>query len=292
MIQGYSKPVELRGAVCFLVINHIDELPRASISSALLNSNLPVIVGYITESDIALLRDLPVQFRKIDEVQAPVKSGQYAAFDQDDFYRIVMNKWELLIQNLPDFDYLIYSDIDVLWIRDAASEINKIFTNRPEKHVVIQSFGEDEVSPNLCMGFVGIRNSPKTLEFLANAKRAHAEQIVANPRIGDDDIATEIFRELNYPDWIHLLSSIYFPVGNTLNLFTTKPIFPGLFSPTPFIFHLNYVVGLDNKRLMLKILSDANSAWKIDSKMTFSWRIKLELRRLKFLAGSIRKSLK
>lgn len=284
--------MELRGAVCFLVINQIDELPRASISSALLNSDLPVIVGYTSETDIAPLRDLPVQFRKINQVQAPVKSGQYAAFDQDDFYRIVMNKWELLIQNLPEFDYLIYSDIDVLWIRDAASEIKKIFKNLPEKQVVIQSFGDDEVLPNLCMGFVGFRNSSITLEFLSNAKRVHAEQIVANPRIGDDDIATEIFRQSKYTDWLHRLSSVYFPVGNTFNLFTTKPVFPGLNSPTPFIFHLNYVVGLDNKRLMLKILSKANPSWKIESKLSFSWRIRLKLRRFKFLAGSIRKSIK
>lgn len=284
--------MELRGAVCFLVINQIDELPRASISSALFNSDLPIIVGYTSEADIASLRDLPVQFKKINEAQTPVKSGHYAAFDQDDFYRIVMNKWELLIQNLPDFDYLIYSDIDVLWIRDAASEIDKIFKNLPEKQVVIQSFGDDEVLPNLCMGFVGFRSSPKTSEFLSSAKKAHAEQIVSNTRIGDDDIATEIFRTLKYPEWLHRLSPIYFPVGNTLNLFATKPIFPGLASPTPFVFHLNYVVGLDNKRLMLKILSNANSAWKIYSKLTFSWRIKLKLRRLKFLAGSIRKSLK
>lgn len=284
--------MKLRGAVCFLVINQIEELPRASISSALLNSDLPVIVGYTSEADIAQLRDLPVQFRKINEVEAPVKSGQYAAFDQDDFYRIVMNKWELLIQNLREYDFLIYSDIDVLWIRDAASEITRIFEVLPEKNVVIQSFGDDEVSPSLCMGFVGFRNSPTSLEFLFNAKKAHAEQIITNPRIGDDDIATEIFRRLKYPDWLHRLSSIYFPVGNTLNLFTTKPVFPGLTSPTPFIFHLNYVVGLENKRIMLKILSNANSPWKIKSKMTFSWRIKLQLRRLKFIAGSIRKYLK
>jgi hypothetical protein len=292
MDSGYSKPVKLRGAVCFLVINQIDELPRASISSALLNSDLPVIVGYTYEADVAPLRDLPVQFRKINEVQAPVQSGQYAAFDEDDFYRIVMNKWELLIQNLPEFDFLIYSDIDVLWIRDAASEITRIFNNLPEKHVVIQSFGEDEVAPSLCMGFVGFKNSPRTLEFLSNAKMAHAEQIVTNPRIGDDEIATQIFRQLKYPDWLHRLSSIYFPVGNTLNLFTTKPVFPGLTSPTPFIFHLNYVVGLQNKRLMLKILSNANTAWKINSRLSIVWRIKLNLKKFKFFAGLIKKSLK
>lgn len=284
--------MNLRGAVCFLVINQIDELPRASISSALLQTNLPIIVGFTSENDIASLRDLPVEFRRINQVQAPVESGQYAAFDQDDFYRIVMNKWELLIQNLPEFDYLIYSDIDVLWIRDAALEISRIFEHLPEKLVAIQSFGDDEVSPDLCMGFVGFRNSAKVLEFLALARETHAEQMKDNPRIGDDNIATEIFRNFRYPDWLHRLSPIHFPVGNTLNLFATKPVFPGLTAPKPFIFHLNYVVGLKNKRLMLRILSNANPKWKLKSNLSINWRIKLVLRKFKLIVGSLRNSLK
>ena len=289
MNEGYSNPVQLNGAVCFLVINEIEELPREAISSALRNTNLPILVGYISDTDVNSLRDLPVQFVRILEVEALAKSGGYSAFDEDDFYRIVMNKWELLLQNLPQYDYLIYSDIDVIWLKDAAAEVENIFRYDSEKDLIIQSFGQNEVSPSVCMGFVGLRNSPQAINFLQVCRSRHRQMILKNPRIGDDDIATLILAELKYPKWLHRLSPIYFPVGNVLNLFTTKPKFPGLSAPRPFIFHLNYVVGLDNKRLMLRILSSQNLLWGIESSMSIQWWLRLHLKKLKFFLGNIRR---
>lgn len=291
MDRGYITLMKLAGAICFLVINQVDELPRVSIKSALKNTDLPILVGYISDDDISSLRDLPVQFVRILEVESPSRSGNYSAFDQDEFYRIVMNKWGLLLQNLRQYDFLVYSDIDVIWIQDAAREISRIFESRTDKDLVIQSFGNDEVNPNLCMGFLGIRNSDNSVEFLNLCKLRHSEMIIDNPRIGDDEIATMVMKEKGQPDWLQRLSPVYFPVGNVLTLFTSKPTFPGLVAPTPFIFHLNYVVGLENKRLMMRVISRYNTAWGIESKMTLKWFLKLRKKKLKFWLGTLRRRL-
>jgi len=282
--------VQLRGAVCFLVINRIQELPRVAILSALNNTDLPILVGYISEPDIEPLRDLPIEFVRILESQGTTSQGDYSAFDQDDFYQIVMNKWSLLLQCLPNYDFLIYSDIDVIWLNDASAVIHDIFLKEPGKDVAIQSFGSNEGSPNLCMGFIGLRHSTRALEFLNTSSNRHRDLIVENPRIGDDDVATLVIRESNYPSWLHKLSSFYFPVGNILNLYTSKSTFPGLSAPSPFIFHLNYVVGLTNKRLMLKILAEKNPQWGIESRLTLQWKLLLTLKRMKFFLGTLKES--
>jgi hypothetical protein len=281
--------MDLKGAVCFLVINHIEELPRLSILSCLRNSNLPVLVGYISENDILPLRDLPVEFVRIHENESPLSVGDYSAFDQSDFYRIVMNKWELLLQNLPQYDFLIYSDIDVIWIRDAAAEIASIFCGNKEIDLIMQSFGESELNPSLCMGFIGVRNSERAINFLNVAQSKHKDLMVGSARIGDDDVATAVIKDLSYPNWLHRLSPVYFPVGNLLTLFARKQSFPGLQSPVPFIFHLNYVIGLENKRLMLRVISRDNPLWLINSRMTTVWRAKLILKRIRFELGTFRR---
>jgi hypothetical protein len=278
--------MNLSGAICFLVINQIDELPSVAIKSALRNSNLPVLVGYISEQDIQPLRNLPVEFVRIAHVETPVDRGNYSAFDQEDFYRIVMNKWELLLHNLPQYDFLVYSDIDVIWIRDAATEISSIFERKPEVDLIMQSFGSNEVSPNLCMGFIGIRNSQRAIDFIESCKVRHKELLLDNPRIGDDDVTTELLSNLKYPLWLHRLSPIYFPAGNTLDLFTGTQSFPGLPAPLPYVFHLNFLIGLKNKRLMLRIISSHNPSWGIDSRMTFSWRFLLLLKKCRRKFGS------
>lgn len=280
----------MTGAICFLVINKIEELPRVAIKSALKNSSLPVLVGYIAEEDIKSLRDLPVDFVELKDIETPIKNGGYSAFDQTDFYRIVMNKWQLLLQILPKYDFLIYSDIDVLWIGDAAGEIRSIFHGSSDTDLVMQSLGSSEAAPNLCMGFVGIRNTKRSIDFIQVCKSEHKRLILTNPLFGDDDVATKVLKNLNYPHWLHRLSQLYFPVGNTIDLFTGKQSFPGMGAPKPFIFHLNYVVGLNNKRLMMRIISSFNPSWGIETKMTNKWKIRLTFKTLKLKLGLLRKS--
>jgi hypothetical protein len=115
--------------------------------------------------------------------------------------------------------------------------------------------------------------------------------IIDNPQIGDDEIATMVMKEMGQPHWLQRLSPVYFPVGNVLALFTSKPTFPGLFAPTPYIFHLNYVVGLENKRLMMRVVSRYNNSWAIESKMTLKWFLRLKMKELKFWLGTLRRRL-
>ena len=155
----------------------------------------------------------------------------------------------------------------------------------------MQSFGASESSPNLCMGFIGIRNTERSIDFIRQCKSRHKDLIKTNSKIGDDDIATLLLKEQGFPSWLHLLSQVYFPVGNLLNLFTSRNAFPGINSPKPFIFHLNYVIGLQNKRLMARIISERNPDWSIDSVMSFKWRALRFLKKIKFYLSRLRRGL-
>jgi hypothetical protein len=74
-----------------------------------------------------------------------------------------------------------------------------------------------------------------------------------NPRSGDDDVITEIYRMEHFPLEIQLLPQTTFPVGNLLNLFAKRAQFPGLHPFTPYIFHANFVVGLAKKLMITRI---------------------------------------
>jgi hypothetical protein len=81
----------------------------------------------------------------------------------------------------------------------------------------------------------------------------HAHMLEENPRSGDDDVITELYRSDHFPQEIQLLPQTTFPVGNLLNLFSKSDEFPGLRPFEPFIFHANFVVGLRKKLLITKI---------------------------------------
>jgi hypothetical protein len=181
-------------------------------------------------------------------------TGGYSDFSQDEFYRIVQLKWQLLEKALQlGYDYVIYSDTDVYWNTNPIPEIINVFDNREQVHIQIQSFTDFPSQPKLCMGFVAIRNSPKSSEVLADCKMRHSIHAREYGRIGDDDIVTQYFIDNNCPSSILELPQTTFPVGRMLKLYANQSKFPGLPSPKPYIFHANYVVGLRNKIILMKV---------------------------------------
>ncbi len=247
-----------RIAVCFLVINKMEALPEISITSAYDRTRTEILLGYLDESDLPNLRpDVAVQpllLENSSNLGLDSSTGSYSDFTQDEFYRIVQLKWQLLEKALQlGYDYVIYSDTDVYWNINPIPEIVNVFNNREQVHIQIQSFTDFPSQPKLCMGFVAIRNSPISSKILADCKMRHYVHARENGRIGDDDIVTQYFIENTYPSSILELPQTTFPVGRMLKLFASQSKFPGLPSPKPYIFHANYVVGLRNKIILMKV---------------------------------------
>jgi hypothetical protein len=247
-----------KSTVCFLVINRIQELPNLSIQSVLDSTNSQIYIGYLNKQDILGLPESPrIQYITLENNNQDadkVDSGFYQDFSTDSFYRIVQYKWQLITKVLSlGYKFVIYSDTDIYWNLNPVPELERTFELRQESHILIQSFTDELSDPKLCMGFVAFRNSVIVQEFIEKCAKRHGELASQNPRVGDDDVVTLMYRELDFPNWLTELPQTTFPVGRMLKLYKRSSVMPGLSSPTPFIFHANYVVGLQNKRLLIKL---------------------------------------
>jgi hypothetical protein len=245
-------------AICFLVINKMKELPEISITSAHERTGAEIFIGCLDESDLPSLRnDIKVNLVPLENQFAADDKNLthvYRDFAHDAFYQIVQLKWQLLqkIFNLG-YEYIIYSDTDVYWNQDPCKELLEVFEKRQQVHVQIQSFSDQASRPKLCMGFVAFRVSDISREFISICQDRHTRHSQEIGRIGDDDIVTQYYEESNFPAFILELPPTTFPVGRMLKIFAKNSKYPGLPSPVPYIFHANYVVGLRNKIILMKI---------------------------------------
>lgn len=247
--------------VCFLAINKLPEISEISIRSVLKNSDCHIIVGYLRESDV---KDLPqndrieyLNLESSEEINLNNHDSDYRDFSQDEFFALVQYKWVLFKEIMKmRYSNIIYSDLDVVWVGDACDIVKLTFDKRSDLHVLVQSFSSSPANPRLCMGFFAFRNSTVSSNLIETAQEMHKKMSSISPRIGDDDVITKLYSELEYPHWLCELPQATFPVGNMLTLYSRKPRFPGLRAPTPAIFHANFVVGITNKRILMRLFLD------------------------------------
>jgi hypothetical protein len=275
-----------RVLVCLLVVNKIDDLPVIAVQSILEFSESDILIGYIDERDLHKLpKNSRISFVNLQSQDSQIRNGTnqpkyYSDWNDQNFYEIIKLKWELLIYALSlSYSFIIYSDIDVIWLSDAAQEIQATFEKRDYLNLQIQSFTYASSSPKLCMGFIALRSNEYSEQILLQAKKRHWADAKNNPRIGDDEIITLLYEELGYPYQFLELPQFRFPVGEGLNLLK-KSRFPGLSMPTPYIFHANYVVGLRNKRLLLRLALSRKLRRKFKVRMSIYWIFVLVLKQV------------
>jgi hypothetical protein len=244
--------------VCLLIVNQIQEFPEIVVRSILRNSKSKILIGYINQRDIHKIPEDPrvTSINLSSEIMNLnlANSQGYQGWKSEDFFQIIQLKWILLKKAFSTgVDIVIYNDIDVVWLQDAENFVTRATKTNQNGKIFIQSFTYYPDNPRLCMGFVYFSNSPIVLSFIDEAQKRHSLEFQKNPRIGDDDIVTLIYREKKFPDWIIELPQSSFPVGNALNQFNLKSRMPGLFADRPMIFHANFVGDLRNKLLLLRI---------------------------------------
>jgi len=275
-----------RVLVCLLVVNKIDDLPVIAVQSILEFSESDILIGYIDERDLQKLpKNSRISFVNLQSQDSQIRNGTnqpkyYSDWNDQNFYEIIKLKWELLIYALSlNYSFIIYSDIDVIWLSDAAQVIQATFKKRNYLNLQIQSFTYASSSPKLCMGFIALRSNEYSEQILLQAKKRHWAEAKNNPRVGDDEIITLLYEELGYPYQFLELPQFRFPVGEGLNLLK-KSRFPGLNMPTPYIFHANYVVGLRNKRLLLRLALSRKLRRKFKVRMSIYWFFVLVLKQV------------
>ena len=278
----------LEGAICVLLVNRIPVMPNIALGSIFAATKQPVHLGFVNFSDVeefqnnprVILVDLGKDYR---ELGFGLNEKSYTGWTNDDFFRIVQLKWSLLNKVLGmGFDFVVYSDLDVIWQLDAFQEAERCFIARPGLSIQIQSFTRSSDQPKLCMGFVAFRNDLNSLDFIAESAKRHTQELQNDSRVGDDDIATLLYIERRFPTWIYELPQTTFPVGVSLNLFRGKPAFPGLIAQEPFIYHANFVVGLSNKVLLMKMFLKKEQRKFLEANFTVSERALLASKRFRY----------
>ena len=274
--------------VVLLVVNKIIELPDISIKSIISKTNSDILIGCINELDISsipadpriIIKNLSQFANTLNLVLEP--KGNYQGWDTSEFFHIIKLKWDLLIYSMElGYDYVIYSDIDVLWLSNVSEVIERVFQVRKNVHMLVQSFTNTPEKPRLCMGFIALRNNSYSKSFIYNAQVRHKNEALKNSSIGDDDIFTLLYVEQNFPNEILELPQFNFPVGEGLGLMRQTSM-PGLNSPKPMIFHANYVVGLKNKRLLLRLALDQKQLRELQISYSMYWRVRRFLKYLKY----------
>jgi hypothetical protein len=288
-----AQPDSSNSAVCFLLIGQLGELPRIALQSVLDRTNSPIFIGILDERDsVNLPKSHRIQYIKLKLLtndQTSVSSTNYQDFSTDSFYQIVQYKWQLLLRLLEkNFKFIIYSDTDVYWNLNPIPMIESVFDQRPSVEIQIQSFTDNPADPKLCMGFVALRVSPRNTNFVQECAKRHERESFTRKRIGDDDIVTLKFAEDGFPGSILELPQSTFPVGRMLKLFRKKSIMPGFGSPDPYIFHANYVVGLTNKLILIKLFIRHYSVFDKSLRMGFPLFVKLTLKRLRHSIHNLR----
>jgi hypothetical protein len=252
-------------AVVFLVINQIQDLPGLAINSVLQNSDSQIFIGTVRDQDRnSLPRDSRITFidlgSEASSLGIQIGNGGYQSFEKDVFFSLVQLKWVLFkkVSQISDCEFLIYNDIDVFWLRPLLPDLLSAFRDTPSIQMMIQHFTWVPGRPQLCMGFVVFRKGVFLSDLIEEASELHAKLLETNPRAGDDDVITDLYRNKNFPAEIQLLPQTTFPVGNLLNLFSKRDQFPGLKPFSPYIFHANFVVGLPKKLMISRIAYSQN----------------------------------
>ena len=241
--------------VCMLVVGNAEPLSSIAFQSIRNRFSGVVLIGHISKSDVAFSEQDPnVEYLDLSS-KLHFEEDTYRGFQDPSFYQIVKLKWELIIHALSmGFDNVIYTDLDLLWLRDAADTIERTFQKFTSIEILIQSFTRGTELPCLCMGFVALRVNKRNQEFVELCQRTHENIAVKNPMIGDDEVVSQVFQDLNYPSWIRELPQSTFPTGNIYPLYIKHLRFRKMARVHPYVFHLNYVVGIENKLLLLVYL--------------------------------------
>ena len=251
----------MNSVICYLIVNQISNLPQLAIASALKNTQSEIYIGYLNMNDLV---DLPRSKRLhfIDLSPAALARGLsvgptgYIDFSNDYFFCLVQLKWDLFreVSNQGDADFIVYLDLDVVVLKDLASEFNKIFQRNPQVEILVQDFTFLPSSPRLCMGVFAFRCKESTLSIIRECSEIHASGLLENARFGDDDVITQFFVSDSRAVSIRPLPQPSFPVGYLFNLLLPIGPLRGLRPEMPFIFHANFVVGNLKKTLLLTLV--------------------------------------
>lgn len=278
MLTDSVSPTDGKGGtvVCLLVVNRIPHFPKAAVMSILKYSTARIVVGYVSKSDI---EDIPsddrVDFLDLSDhlidSRRTYTHGEYREYGSDAYLSVVALKWSLVEHclTLGEPEAVIYCDVDVIWLDDAAYDVTAAFRARPAVQLLVQSQDVSAAVWQPCAGFMAYRGSKRALEIVRQCNKRHHEALLHLPPEGsvDDETVLRDYFPHSTPGEIQSLPQAAYPVGSLANLYRREAFLPGLDAPRPIIFHANFVIGMNAKaELLNRVLQELD---RVDSHHVF-----------------------
>jgi hypothetical protein len=167
-------------------------------------------------------------------------------------YNQFMHQKVLFIQrNLHIYRHVIYSDLDVAWLRNPVPHLNEI---HKEHSFAFQSEAQSVCRKILCFGFVSIRSSVISRYFISSLVKNLKPSGSLALHESDQEALNRLHQTSRYfYRTVYVLSEALFPNGLGYKLFAKDDEDTQLTQKLePYIFHANFVVGLPKKRYLLQ----------------------------------------
>ena len=197
------------------------------------------------QSDRIRIISSPLFSKNEDEMQG------YSSFGSLPFHDISWKKIFFIRQLIAIYPHVVYSDIDIAWIRNPLHYLSQVATAYP---MAFQTEGLARFPPALCSGFASFARSERTLAFLDALIAFNAGQADSESRLDDQAVCQQLVE--NDPAWlrdIYCLPETLFLNGlgyRTLQDTGEPPVhMEG--ELLPFVFHANWTIGSRNKRKLL-----------------------------------------
>lgn len=185
---------------------------------------------------------------------------KYSKFGESKFFQLMYLKWILIsrvLESNPSVDYVVFTDLDVLWGRAIEDDLEKVFHNQ-EVNLAGQldwNSNSPHNSNYLCPGIMIWRNSESSVTMLKDIKRFHELRLRQDINFPDDKAINEWIRQKENHKKVVFLSSSEFVIGHRiLDLLLQRSDFELLKLRA---FHANYCIGVRQKLFRMRLISIA-----------------------------------
>ncbi|OOY34245.1 putative nucleotide-diphospho-sugar transferase [Solemya velum gill symbiont] len=211
--------------------------------------NIDVIIYYTDDSNThydQVAQKFGVRVIPVEDITG---NREYSNFGTENFNRVTSLKWKIILQTLDlGYDTVVFSDCDIAFVQDFRPYIESAVRYYP---VGVQSESSSMFPPAFCTGFMYFNKSTKPFlerlkEINQNVLGEYNDQEVFNRTLGN---TPKLYRD------ILTLPESLFPNGLHSRSFVGKD-FEGLFGElSPFLFHANFVKGVQAKIDLLKYVN-------------------------------------
>ena len=144
-------------------------------------------------------------------------TNQYSIFGQERFIKLTTFKWYLLKSVLDTHDYLdyvIFSDLDVLWLKNPSLKHLKSNSLNHTTVVIQDDTPVGALEPHFCTGIIYWLNTDESTKILESLYSMQYHENLRGNLIPDEPTFNNWFRSMAIPVNIELLNPGTFVIGH------------------------------------------------------------------------------